>query len=251
MMKAIFAPREGRGEQQGRTQNIYYRPPATSGIYKITCTANKKIYIGSAINLRLRRKDHFGMLRRGKHENPKLQNAWNKYGEQAFTFEVLELVLSMSLTAREQYWFNKLKPFGNKGFNIARIAGSNLGRKNSPEQIEKMKQAQSGRIGMPSPYKGRTSSSEVRERIRQGNLGKRYNTATREKMRQSALANRGRTYILTAPDGTEYVVHGLPQFCQEHPGLNCNALVSVARGRHSHHHGWKASYDVVDGEVAG
>jgi len=55
-----------------------------------------------------------------------LQAAWNKYGPDVFTFEVLEYVLPMSLTAREQYWFEKLKPFDKKGFNLDRVAGSSL-----------------------------------------------------------------------------------------------------------------------------
>src|SRR6266568_1868256 len=114
--------------------------PATSGVYKITCTVTKKIYIGSALDLRHRRNQHFSELRRNKHPNSYLQRAWNKYGPDAFTFEVLELVLPMSLTAREQYWFKKLKPFGKKGYNLARIAGSTmLDRKHSPQTREKMR----------------------------------------------------------------------------------------------------------------
>src|SRR5258707_13712753 len=63
--------------------------PTASGIYKITCTANKRIYIGSAVNLRQRRSEHFSGLQHSTHHNPILQNAWNKYGPDAFTFEVL------------------------------------------------------------------------------------------------------------------------------------------------------------------
>src|SRR5438105_13132870 len=51
--------------------------PTASGIYKITCTANKKIYIGSSINMRKRKKQHFDKLRLNGHDNPKLQAAWN------------------------------------------------------------------------------------------------------------------------------------------------------------------------------
>ncbi len=246
MMKAIFALREGRGEQQGRTDNIYYQSPATSGVYKITCTANKKIYVGSAINLRHRQKEHFASLRRNEHENPKLQNAWNKYGPDAFIYEVLELVLPMSLTAREQYWFNNLKPFGRKGFNIAHVAGSRLGVKHTPESNEKNRQAHLGREHTPEARatmgrKGRPSP----------NLGNKYNTATREQMSQSAVARWGKTYILTSPDGTEYITHNLAGFCQDHPGLHRSSLANVARGNKTHHHGWKVRYAVVDVEVVG
>src|SRR6266702_5002666 len=102
--------------------------PATCGIYRITNTTNGMFYIGSAVNLYKRRGTHSYYLRRNAHHNPKLQAAWNKYGEASFTFEVVEFVLVPELlTAREQYWLETLKPFGRKGFNIARIAGSSLG----------------------------------------------------------------------------------------------------------------------------
>src|SRR6266581_53602 len=153
-------------------------PPA-SGIYKITCTANNRIYIGSALNLRERRRAHFGALRRNEHINKHLQNAWNKYGEQAFIFEVLEYILPMSLTAREQYWFNKLKPFGRKGFNIAREAGSTLGYKDSPERIEQKRQSMLGNthgLGKNLGNKNALGHShkqslETREKIRQAKRG--------------------------------------------------------------------------------
>src|SRR6266702_8354175 len=191
--------------------------PSTSGIYKITCIANKRIYIGSAVNLHVRKNSHFSALQRNEHGNPKMQNAWNKYGEQAFIFEVLEYVLPMSLTAREQYWFNKLKPFGRKGFNIAREAGStlgykydpetiekirqkNLGRKQSPEELEKKRQASLGnkyslghkhtpeaREHMRQAQLGRKQNPEAIERIKQGHLGKKNSPEHNEKVRQANL----------------------------------------------------------------
>ncbi len=170
--------------------------PSTSGIYKITCTANKKIYIGSAVNLRDRKGSHWSKLCRNEHANPKLQNAWNKYGEQAFTFEVVEYVLPMSLTAREQYWFHKLNPFDRKGFNIYREAGSPLGTKQTPEQIEKMRQTKLGRKQSPEHIKNRTqqaigrkASPEWVENNRQSHLGHKPTSETREKMSQVHLGH--------------------------------------------------------------
>ncbi len=154
--------------------------PPSSGIYKITCTANKRIYIGSAVNLRKRKNDHFSYLRQNTHGNPHMQNAWNKYGEQAFTFEILELVLPMSLTAREQYWFNKLKPFDRKGFNIAHEAGSSLGMKMSPEAIEKSRQ---GNLG-------KKMSPEARAKMSQAHLGKKQSPEHVEKRRQAHIGSK-------------------------------------------------------------
>lgn len=147
--------------------------PPTSGIYKITCTSTEKFYIGSAVNLQTRRYDHFKTLQENKHKNPKLQRAWNKYGEDAFTFEVLELVLVPFLLEREQYWFDKLKPFDKKGFNIARVAGSNLGGTHTPETREKIRQA---KLGKKMPR-------EAVEKSRQANLGRKLTPEQLEERR--------------------------------------------------------------------
>src|SRR5579859_5751742 len=99
--------------------------PNVSGIYRITCTTNGMFYIGSAVNLYRRWVTHRSDLRNNKHRNPKMQRAFNKYGEEAFAFEVLELVLLPEmLIAREQHYFDTMKPFGKRGYNIAKVAGS-------------------------------------------------------------------------------------------------------------------------------
>ena len=204
--------------------------PTTSGIYKITCTANKKVYLGSTKNLRTRCRDHCNKLRTNKHHNPKLQAAWNKYGEESFIFEVLELVLPVSLTAREQYWFKKLNPFGRKGFNIARDAASppnvrgvkrspefrenmrvrmlgntyGVGRKNTPQSIEKTRQTHLGIKHTPEEVANmrqarwvnrldRTVSLETRERMRQAHTGLKQSPETIEKRRQTNLAKKSRS----------------------------------------------------------
>lgn len=180
--------------------------PTTPGIYKITCTANNKIYIGSAVNLRKRMFRHFRDLRQNEHDNLPMQRAWRKYGEDAFTFEVLEFVLVPEmLTAREQYWFDKLKPFEKRGFNLSREAGSRLGVKHTPEAIEKMRQSKVGKKHTPearakmglvhigNKYRlGRKATPETLERLRQSHAGKpsafkgKHHTAElREKLRQA------------------------------------------------------------------
>lgn len=63
-----------------------------AGIYRIRIDRGlkpPKFYIGQASIFRTRRKSHFKALRGNKHENPALQKAFNKYGQQAFTFEIV------------------------------------------------------------------------------------------------------------------------------------------------------------------
>lgn len=226
--------------------------PSTSGIYRITCTISKKPYIGSAVNLRQRHTNHFSMLRCNSHHSISLQRAWNKYGEDAFTFEVLELALIPFLIEREQHWLDKLKPFGRKGYNILPAAGSRLGSTHSPESRAKMSQSRMGntnRAGkMASPETraklsaaglGKKHTPEHIEKVRQANLGKKASPEHIEKMRQGRTNTK--TLIVTAPDGTEHIIYGIRQFCKEH-GLNRSNFMHVAKGKKSSHKGWKARY---------
>lgn len=64
----------------------------TAGIYQITCTANGKIYIGSSVNIKSRISGHKSKLNKGCHDNKYLQNAWNKYGESSFIFEIINTI---------------------------------------------------------------------------------------------------------------------------------------------------------------
>lgn len=59
-------------------------------IYQITNMVNGNYYIGSAESFARREWQHKYDLKKGTHKNPRLQAAWNKYGPDAFVFEVLE-----------------------------------------------------------------------------------------------------------------------------------------------------------------
>ena len=60
-----------------------------TGVYQIRNRDSGAMYIGSAISLASRKTTHWWALRHGRHFNTHLQNAWNKYGESAFVFEVI------------------------------------------------------------------------------------------------------------------------------------------------------------------
>lgn len=66
--------------------------PTSAGIYEIRNITNGHFYIGSALNFRKRYNNHLCCLRNNKHDNSHLQRAWSKYGENAFTFEVIQNV---------------------------------------------------------------------------------------------------------------------------------------------------------------
>jgi len=109
-----------------------------SVIYQIRCLVNNKIYIGSAVVFSRRSNTHKCRLRKGDHHSSYLQNAWNKYGESNFIFEIIEEVEKTKLIEREQYYLDLNKSYlRENGYNQDPTAGSPLGRKDSEETKSK------------------------------------------------------------------------------------------------------------------
>ena len=75
------------------------------GIYSISCTAEDRVYIGSSINIDRRWQEHRRRLNKGAHHCEQLQLAWDAYGDESFTFAVVELCENIVLA--EQYWLDK------------------------------------------------------------------------------------------------------------------------------------------------
>jgi len=117
-------------------------------IYKIINIINNKVYVGSSKNINKRKSRHFCDLRDNKHSNKHLQNSYNKYGKNNFKFEIIEYIDNENkLLEREQYWIDKLNVCDkNFGYNISKIAGSNLGNKHSEETKQRISKTQCGRL---------------------------------------------------------------------------------------------------------
>jgi group I intron endonuclease len=110
-----------------------------SGIYEIRNVTNNKVYIGSAVNIKGRWSRHTHNLRKGDHHSKPLQRSWDKYGEEAFSFTVLEYVEDRTkLLEHEQRYLDTIKSYDRQfGYNILRVAGSSLGFKQSEESRKK------------------------------------------------------------------------------------------------------------------
>ena len=138
------------------------------------------MYVGSAVNFARRVYGHKYHLIKNKHDNIKLQAAWNKYGQDNFDFLFIEPVDDVSkLIEREQFWINFLDAV-NLGYNLCPHAGSRLGKKHSQQTIEKMIAASTGtkrtketRAKMSAWQIGKKHSQETKDRISAGNTGKK------------------------------------------------------------------------------
>lgn len=80
------------------------------GIYMIVNLVNNHKYVGSSVNIKRRLEVHRSKLRHNRHDNPHLQNAWNKYGEDNFVYNILEKCNEEDRFTKEQYYVNTIKP---------------------------------------------------------------------------------------------------------------------------------------------
>lgn len=234
--------------------------PHTSGVYKITCMSNNKVYVGSSIDMFQRTKGHVALLRYNKHCNKHLQFAWNKYGESAFRFDVIELVLSFCVQFREQYWINKLKASNHrKGFNMnpiasgahyatletrekignaskervftqqhrARIAASNSGRRRSDESKAKIRNARARQV----------ISEESKQKRSETLKGKIRPDDVRLRISESHRARNLYASTVLSPDGTSHCVDNLRDFCKLHE-IDYRGMLRVRRGCRKSYKGW-------------
>ncbi len=99
-----------------------------AGVFQIKNTQNQKVFLGSTINLKSLNGKIF-QLEMDSHPNKALQKEWNEYGKKAFVIEVLEVLKKKeddftapadALKLLEEKWLDKLKPYGEQGYNYKR-----------------------------------------------------------------------------------------------------------------------------------
>lgn len=61
-------------------------------IYAIRNKNDEKFYVGRTVNFRIRWNTHIQLLKSNKHHCIHLQRAWNKYGEESFEFDLMEII---------------------------------------------------------------------------------------------------------------------------------------------------------------
>jgi len=165
-----------------------------SGIYRIKNIITSESYVGSSVNIEMRFKQHQRRLKSNKHDNPKLQNSYNKYGEDAFVYNVLDYC--ENILEREQMFLDS----GAFKFNICLIAAKPpdaTGRKytRSEETRAKTSVAMKGKVRseetrakISAALNGHKHSEETRTKIGAVHKGKVVSAETKAKMRESAKA---------------------------------------------------------------
>ena len=143
----------------------------TIGIYKIENLVNRKVYIGQSINVEKRLQKHEIELRNNYHYNNHLQRAWNKYGSDNFTIELIEECSKELLTDKEKHWIDHYSSLDlSCGYNKREASSSG----SFPQEVrDKMSASKVGKYcGKDSPSYGRPVSLETRIKISESLKGR-------------------------------------------------------------------------------
>lgn len=149
-----------------------------SGIYKIYCSSNNKTYVGSSIRVTTRLREHRYSLRDGIAINSYMQSSWNLYGEDAFTFELLELCEVDLLLQREDCWIRLLNTLAPNGFNMKtaeRPVFTDVYRK---------------KLSDTNHNKGKKLTDDVKDKMRNSHKGKKFSDEHKKKLRDSWAKKR-------------------------------------------------------------
>ena len=172
------------------------------GIYKIERLSDGAIYIGQSVNIKSRFNLHRHHLRKGKHSNQHLQNAFNKYGEGDFAFSLIEECEDHDLDYLEQHYLDQARISGKVVFNCGDVAtcpnrGRKLGplseehRKKISESVKGYKKSDEERRVISERSKGRIVSDASRKKMSEAKLGKKLSEETRAKL---SIAKKGKPH---------------------------------------------------------
>jgi group I intron endonuclease len=128
-----------------------------AGIYRIRVDRGEKppaYYFGQSAQLKERWRQHLRHLRAGRHDNVRMQSAFKKYGEEAFSFSLILICAPTkeTMTLYEQHVLDfYFEALGDRLIlNVMReCVISHLGVKRRPETIERMSKSQAGRKKSP------------------------------------------------------------------------------------------------------
>lgn len=175
-----------------------------AGIYRITvkrAEKPRKLYIGQASEIGGRLRCHLSALRRGVHGNMRLKNAFNKYGRDAFSLEVVLVCKKEHLTLYEQAVLDfhlqkgdgvyncKIKcvesptGFRHSAITRSRMSADRAGRKLSDEARERISSAQTLR------YQDRREREKISLRMKGNKNGEGAKFSDERRARISAKAS--------------------------------------------------------------
>ena len=235
-----------------------------SGIYKIANKINGRIYVGSAKLFKVRWSQHTYSLRNQKHQNKFLQADFNKCGEEAFVFEVMEVTDGKTKEERLIIEEGYIKQHYDNGKSCYNLCSRAISREGCPSKDpEKTRQKQS------EAHKKRYENPEIRQR--QSDISKAmwqrpehiekmkgmassperleafyrtcHTTESKRKVGEHLAKYWGK---IISPTGEVHDITNLNRFCVEH-GLVKQSMIPVFNSEVYQAHGWRLYNEALIG----
>jgi len=104
-----------------------------NAVYEIAHVSSGKAYIGSSVDVNRRIHQHRIQLRAGSHPNKPLQKDWNEFGEEAFSFDIVQRSIpEHELFVQEAHW---ITAHGNGLYNIQMIKVDKVRKKRDENYV--------------------------------------------------------------------------------------------------------------------
>jgi group I intron endonuclease len=153
------------------------------GIYLIRHIATGRAYVGSSVDFDARQRAHQRLLRRGQHHSRHLQQAWDKYGADAFEFVFAEECAPETRAVREQSWIAAQ----TDGFNVNPFA-NNVGL---------MPKTEAHRAAIGAARRGKKHTEETRRVLSEKAKARVWTEEARAKLSASRKGKKRGPYSAT------------------------------------------------------
>ena len=109
----------------------YQQTPPAAGVFLVRNNLNDKVFVAASVNLHGLMNRHKFQLKHGSHPSKQLQADWNEFGSDNFAFEIVdelspragtEVEYRAEVTFLEELWLEKLRPFGERGYNEEKLS---------------------------------------------------------------------------------------------------------------------------------
>ena len=198
------------------------------GIYGIHNKENDKWYVGQSNNIRKRNLYELRNLRNGvfhyNNSNNHIVQAWQKYGENAFEWVVLEECEIDKLDEREIFWIKEKDSYRN-GYNQTLGGGGSRGVIVREETKRKMSLSSKGE---KHPFWGKHRTEETKKKLSLRRTGRKGMPMT-EKVKKILIESR-RIKIICNENGKIY--SSMSEASRE-LNLDVSAIAKNCKGKRS------------------